>query len=195
MILRKENAEETLMWPVQTEFDLRLGLYRQAHYYSLVQRYRLAFLITVPAVLFGIACLIMQVTGVLSFPFPIYIGAACLVWLMLVASRVEKNIRLYLKSPDCLLGRHFKVIFRPDEVKIIVEEKKIYVTHPLSRLAAVFELSSLYMLYLDGQQTYLVSKENLSREQQLLLRDQFAAVLNERFISRFLSVSKKATNA
>ena len=182
------------MWPVQTEFDLRLGMYRQAHYYSLVQRYRLAFLITVPAVFLGIVFLLMQLTGILSFPFPIYIGAACLIWLILIASRIEKNIRLYLKSPDCLLGRHFKVIFRPDEVKIIVEEKKIYVTHSLSRLAAVFELSGFYMLYLDGQQTYLVSKENLSQEQQELLRNRFAAVLSDRFITRFRSVSQKAEN-
>ncbi len=173
------------MWPVQTEYDLRLGTYRQAHYYSLVQRYRLAFLITVPAVFLGIAFLLMQLTGLLNFAFPIYIGAACLVWFLFIAARVEKNIRLYLKSPDCLLGRHFKVRFSPDQVKIIVEEKKIYVTHPLSRLAAVFELSNFYMLYVDGEQTYLVSKENLSPEQQALLRSRFAEVLDERFVSRF----------
>ena len=178
------------MWPVQTEYDLRLDLYRQAMYYSLVQRYRLAFLISVPAVFIGLACLLMKLTGVLDFSFPIYIGAACLVWFILVAARIEKNIRLYLRSPDCLLGRHFKVRFQPDQVRISIEEKKIHVTHSLDKMAAVFELSGLYMLYVDGEQTYLVSKENLNAEEQALLRSRFAEVLGERFVSRFQSRSK-----
>ena len=90
-----------------------------------------------------------------------------------------------MRSPDCLLGRTFRVIFRPAEVKIVVEEKKIFVTHRYDRLAAVFELSGLYMIYVDGQQTYLVSKEGLSEDEKSLLRGCFAQVLGDRFVSRF----------
>ena len=178
------------MWPIQTEYDFHMGMYRQALYYGMIQRYRLAFLITLPAIFLGLAFLPFKVTGTLDFMLPVYIGAACLIWLLLIASRVEKNIRLYLKSPGCLLGKHFKVRFQPDQVKISVEEKKIYVTHSLSKLAAVFELSGFYMLYVDGEQTYLVSKENLNEEQKDLLRSHFVNMLEDRFISRFRKVSR-----
>lgn len=174
------------MWPIQTEFILSLRHYRMARYYGLLQQYRLAFLITIPAIFIGTGCLMGQLLGLFRFSLPIFVGAACLIWLLLIASRVERGIRVYMKQPDCLLGRRFKVQFQPKLVKIIVEEKKIYVTHALADLAAVFELSGMYMLYVDAQQTYLVSKEAISREDQLRLRNLFQSVLPDRFVSRFL---------
>ena len=173
------------MWPINVEYTLSMKMYRMALYYSLVQRYRLAFLSSVPAVILGLLFLFLHLMGIFSFPIAFYIGGACLIWLLMVAARVEKNIRIYLKDPDCLLGKRFKVQFTAGLFKLSVEHTRIHVSIPLEDLAAAFELTSFYMLYVDGQQTYLVSKEGMSPEEKDLLRSRLRYLLKERFVSRY----------
>ena len=173
------------MWPIKVEYTLSMKMYRMALYYSLVQRYRLAFLSSVPAVILGLLFLLLHLMGVFSFPIAFYIGGACLIWLLMVAARVERNIRTYLKNPDCLFGKRFKVQFTAGLFKLAVEHTRINVSIPLQDLAAAFELTSFYMLYVDGQQTYLVSKEGMRSEEKELLRNRLRFLLEDRFVSRF----------
>lgn len=174
------------MLPIQVHYQVTLADFRKASYYGLVLRHRKALTIMLivlgVGILYGIGAAIgLGEANVLVF----FLAAAYLIWGILLFSEAERGIRRYLKSPGSLIGCEYAVILEEHRVCIRIPERGVSTSYQLGKLACVFELSSLFLLYTSPQETYLLPKRALTEEQLLAVRQNFRTQLRERFSSRF----------
>lgn len=165
---------------------LTISEYRTAVYFGLVMRIRnflRAFaVICAAAVLYLIAGLLgwLPYTMLLN-----YIATVYLIVLLFQFARTEISIGRYAKSPDSMIGVEIDYQFTDTTFTVEIpalREKNHYST---DSIAAVFEQSNCFMVYITAEQTFLLPKAALSEADVSQLRTFFARHLKERFSSRF----------
>ncbi len=170
---------------ITAEYTITVGDYRRASYYGLVTRNRKALRFTVLIMGLFILYAILMAVGYLPFhPMMYLIGILYIVWLLVLTGGVEQSILRYRRSPDTLIGTRYR--FTGEEYHILIEipDRSFRHTLVIKKITA-FELSSLFLLYVDAQQLFIVPKRAFTEEELLTLRRRFRAVIPERFVSRY----------
>lgn len=171
---------------IKAEYNITLGDFRRATYYALAIRSRTAFLIAAAFLMAGL-CLLGAAAAGLASPSPVFlfITAAGVVWFLMTFAGTEQNIRAYLRSDGCLIG--LKTLFTMDENRIGIEipEKHIHTRLQANRLGVAFEISTLFLLYTDAAQVYIVPRRAFTEEELRQIRKTLKEQLPGRFSTRF----------
>ncbi len=171
---------------ISVEYQVTVSDFRQATYFGLFQRHRMAlrimFVVLIVAVLYVLGASIGL--GTMN-PLVLFIAAAYLIWGLLLFAGAEKGIKQYLRSEGSLIGCSFRAELESHRIRLEIPERKIQVTAQTNQLACVFELSSLFMIYTSMQDVYLLPNRCLTAEQRIALRKNFRERLGNNFGSRF----------
>lgn len=174
------------MEKIDVSYQITIPDFRQATYFGLFQRHRrtlqIMFIVLAVSVLYvlgGYAGL-----GQINYLVP-FLGAAYLVWGLLLFAGAEAGIRRYLHSGDSLIGCAYHAVLGPHRVCFEIPERGVRFDCPVGKLACVFELSGMFLIYISLQEVYLLPHRCLTEAQRAALRANFREHLGENFSSRF----------
>lgn len=177
---------------VKAEYVLNIHDFRRATYYGLFVRYILALRIMVLVVAGSVAYAVAGYLGFISVsPLIFFIAVAYLVWAALIFGKAERNMRSYMKSRQSLLGCAYEIELTKTRIRLRIPERDLDVAFSVSELYCVFEISSLFLIYVSAEQVYIVPKRAFSDEDAEAIRKNFSAKLDKRFRTRFGETRKK----
>ena len=171
---------------IRVEYTVTVGDYRMASYYALFLRHRkpllFMFIVVIGAVLYASAALLGMGS---ANPLVFFLAGAYAFWGILLFAGTEKNILKYVKTPGNLLGHKCQACFEKDRIRIRVPDKKADFICPTHKLACIFELNALFLLYADTQEVFIVPKRAFEAGELVQLRQSFRNCLKDRFSTRF----------
>ena len=167
-------------------YQVTVSEFRQATYYGLFLRHRKAlrimFVVLIVAVLYALGAAFGL--GKLN-PLVLFLGAAYLIWGLMLFTGAEKGIRRYLRSDDSLIGCTYEVELDKHRFRLEIPERSVRFSVALDKLACAFELSSLFLIYANMQDAYILPTRCLSEEQRAALRQTLRGKLKDNFSTRF----------
>lgn len=174
------------MFPIQIDYRITLSDFRKATYYGLVVRYRRALLIMLIVLAVGILYALGAAVGLGQPNYLVFfLAAAYLIWGLLLFAGAERGIKRYIRSPDALVGCDYTAVFEEHRACFRVPERRINASYHTDQLACVFELNSMFLVYVSSQDVFIVPKRALTEDQVAAVRKNFRARLKDRFSSRF----------
>ena len=84
-----------------------------------------------------------------------------------------------------MLGCDYDVTIDAHRIRICIPSHKGDSSFLITKLACVYELSSMYLLYVNTQEVYLLPKRALTAEQVSELRALLRETIGKRFGTRF----------
>lgn len=171
---------------IDVQYRVGLSEFRKATYYGLFLRYRRPFLIMSIALAITLGYGMLHLLGLGEANYIVYfIGAAHLIWGLILFAGTEKNIRQYLKSPDHFLNVDFGMTIDDKQVCVRVPSRKVDVRYRMDQLYLVFELSALFLIYTSPAEVYILPVSALDQEKRNALRQHLRAKLKDKFRTRF----------
>lgn len=170
------------MKSIQVTYTITVQDYRNASYYIASLQHRRAlqvlavFLAGGLIYLYGLAARLWTVHYL-----AVFVLAAYLIWGLVFFAGIERNIRKYLLSPECMVGCTFSALLESNHLYFQVPERNIRHSCAVNRLTAVFELSRLFLLFISPQELYILPKRALSTEEIDELCESFSKRLPDRF--------------
>ena len=167
------------MQTIHVNYSITVSDFRKATYYGLFLRHRRAlqimFLVLGVSILYAIGgALGLGTVNYLVF----FLALAYLIWGIFLFAGAEKGIRQYLASPHNTLGCDYDVTIDAHHIRVCIPSRKGDSSFFITKLACVYELSSMYLLYVNTQEVYLLPKaRSYSRAGQRAAR---AAARNDR---------------
>lgn len=160
--------------------------YHLAVYYAATFRHRIALKIFV---ILGAAALLCWLGSSMGFipPFmlPAYFFLGYLIWLLFTIAGIEHGILKYTKSKDNSLFKQMSVTFSKGIMKIDTPYNGKSSSCAIENLACAFELTEIFLIYFNGEQSIIIPKRALSGSAQAELRSLLLNKLKDRFVSRF----------
>ena len=171
---------------IRVTSTITLREYRAAVYFGLVMRMRRSFQAFFLCLALAAAWFLAAKLGVIGYsPILNYIAAAYLVYLLILFARTEREIARYAKSESSLLGVPIEYVFTDTTFTAEIPSRGEKSRFDVNAIAAVFEETPCFLVYLNGQQAYLLTKASMTRETIGDLRVFFSSHLKDRFSSRF----------
>ena len=167
------------MGTLELNFTVDVKDFREATYYSLFMQKRNFFRAAVVVIA---ACFIYVVLA---------INKVYLVWILVLLAGEERKIRAYVKSPDNLLGAEYTARFGSRLVSFEIPAKKFKVSGNLSDIPAAFELTNVFLVYANREQTFIIPTRCMSKAQIKELRKMLSHGIGERFYTMFGRKSRK----
>lgn len=168
------------------EYQVTVSDFRRASYYGTFLRHRKALRIMFVVLAVAIVYAIAGAAGLGAInPLVLFLAAAYLVWGLVLFAGVEKGIRAYLGTEGSLIGCTYQVELESHRIRLEVAERKIQFATPVNKLACVFEISSMFLIYTSLQDVYILPTRCLTDEQRTALRTNFRDKLGNNFGSRF----------
>lgn len=171
---------------IDVRYQITVRDFRQAAYFGLFQRHRRAlrimFIVLAVSILYvlgGYAGL-----GQINYLVP-FLGAAYLIWGLLLFAGAEAGVRRYLRGGDSLIGCGYHAVLGPRGVRFEIPERGIRFDCPMGKLACVFELSGMFLIYISLQEVYILPHRCLTEAQRSALRACFRERLGGNFGTRF----------
>ena len=162
-----------------------VGDFRKAMYYALLIRYHRPFQILAIVLGFTVIYALAGAYG-LGTPNPVVfcIAGAYLVWALVMAGGVERQIHRSLRQDGNPVGACMRLVATTHSLAWSIPSLKAHGNVQMARLAAVFHISGLFLVYLDGRSTLLVPERDLSQADIDFLDEAFCNRLGERFYRR-----------
>lgn len=174
------------MQTIDLSYTITVPDFRKATYYGLFLRHRRAlrimFLVLGVSIVYGIAG--AMGAGTVNY-LVFFLAGAYLIWGLLLFAGAEKGIKHYLAQSGRMLGCRYEVTINDHHIRFRIPEQKSDASVALKKLACAYEISSLFLLYINMQEVYLLPKRALTDEQCSTLRALLRGALGERFASRF----------
>ena len=171
---------------IRTEFEVTVGDFRKASYYGMFLQYRkplrIMFVVLGIAIIYGVAGYLGM--GKVNF-LVFFLAAAYLIWGLLMFARTERQILRYVKTPGSFVGCRYVVTIDTHKITFEIPERKINSSTQLSKLACVFELNDLFLVYVSVQQTFILPCRALTETQRQEFRRTLRERLGDNFSSRF----------
>ena len=166
---------------IEVSYPLTVNDYRRASYYGLaIRQYKsLRFLILLVG--FAVTASIGTAMWGDGAKLAAALWAILVIWLLTIFAGAERDIRRYVKHPDTMIGCEYQMTLESHRIQIKVPARKVNYSVKINDLAAVFELSGLFMIYISSQDAYLLPFRVLTKEQQETLKDVFRRHLGDRF--------------
>jgi len=174
------------MEKINVEYQITVRDFREATYYGLFLRHRKALRIMCVVVIVGVLYGIAGAMGVGEInPLVLFLTAAYLIWGLVLFAGAEKGIRGYLRTKDSLIGCTYRMELETHRIRLEVPERKIRFSTQINQLACVFEISSLFLIYANLQDVFILPKRALTEDQRRALQINFREKLGDNFGSRF----------
>lgn len=173
------------MRSIQTNYTITVQDYRNSSYYIAALQHRRALQVLAVFLAGGLVYLYGLVAELWAVNyFAAFLIVAYLVWGLVFFARIERSIRKYMLSPECMIGCDFSMLLEDNRLRVQVPAQGIDHSCMVNRLSAVFELSQLFLLFISPQQLYILPKRALETDEIEALRDNFSKRLPERFSTR-----------
>lgn len=166
---------------IDVTYPLTISDYRRASYYGLALRQYKTLRILIIVIGLAVTSVFTAAMWNKGAELAALLVCICVIWLLTLFSRMERGIRRYLKTPGNMIGCEYHVTLESHRIEIRVPERKVNYSVKINDLAAVFELSGLFMIYISSQDAYLLPFRVLTKEQQETLKDVFRHHLGDRF--------------
>lgn len=159
--------------------------YHLAVYYAAVNRHKLGFRLFVVSGLTFAACQLSAYFGLMpQASFVGYIFMGFLVWAILVLAQLESGILKYAKSGDALIGHEMTLSFTREKLKISTPYNGKSDVVRLDSLFCAIEISSMFLIYLDGAQSIMLPHHATTAEQHSQIRSILRDNLHDRLYTR-----------
>lgn len=159
--------------------------YHIAVYYAAVHRYKIGFRLLVVSGLTAAACWISAYLGLMPHTrFMGYIFLAFLVWALLILAQLENGILKYSKSADAIIGKEMTLTFSRGRIKISTPFNGKSSIVDLNSLFCGFEISSMFLIYLDAAQSIILPHHATTAEQRSQVRSILRDSLHDRFYTK-----------
>ena len=166
---------------IEVSYPLTVSDYRRASYYGLALRQHKLIRPMLLLVGFALTAALSALVWGEGAKLAAALCALWVVWLLTIFAGAERDIRRYVKHPDTMIGCEYHMTLESHRIQIRVPERKIHYSVKVNDLAAVFELSGQFLIYISTQDTYILPFRVLTREQQEELKETFRRHLGERF--------------
>lgn len=174
------------MGTLELNFKVTVKDFREATYYALFMNKRNFFRAAVVVIAACFIYMVLSVNKVLTMePIFFFLAGAYLVWILFLLAGAERQIAKYVKSPDNLLGVEYTARFGQRLVSFEIPEKKFKVSGNLSDLPVAFELTNIFLVYANNQQTFIIPTRAMSKGEIKQLRELLRSGIGERFYSMF----------
>lgn len=162
-----------------------VGDFRKAMYYALVIRYHRPFQILAIVLGFTVIYAFAGACG-LGTPNPMVfcIAGAYLVWALVMACGVERQIQRSLRQTGNPVGADVRLVATTHSLAWSIPSLMVHGDVQMARLSAVFHISGLFLVYLDARSTLLIPERDLSQADIDFLDDAFRNRLGGRFYQR-----------
>lgn len=175
---------------------ITLKEFRAASYFGLFMRIS-KFIKTF--IVFAIATLVYLILGKLEV-LPYYnVGTwICLFYILSflwIFGSTDRKVLKYAKSEGSLIGIEMIYHFDDRFITLFIPKTNEKNTLTTENIPGVFETQFVFMVYLNSQQTLIISKSSLNNEQLSYLRNYFAVHLKSRFASKSFSNSLKGLSS
>ncbi len=167
-------------------FAPSIANYRSAVYFAAVTRHRIGFRIFAISAIVAAICTAGAYLGLMPvFMLPAYLFLGYLIWAIVLCAQIEYGILKYAKNEESMLHKEMTLTFARGSLKIDTPHNGKSSTVRLSDLFLGFELSNMFLLYLDGAQSIMLPHRAMSPEQRAQLRELLQDNLHDRFSTRF----------
>lgn len=166
---------------IEVSYPLTVSDYRRASYYGLALRNHKMVRPLLLLVGFAAASAVSALLWSNTAKFAAALCALCVIWLLSLFAGAEREIRRYVKHPETMIGCEYHVTLESHRIQIRVPERNVNYSVKINDLAAVFELSGLFMIYISTRDAYILPFRVLTNEQQEELKEVFRRHLGERF--------------
>ena len=181
------------MEKIRAEYQITVGDFRQATYFGLFQRHRRPLQIMFIVLIAGVLYILGASMGLGQINYLVlFLAAAYLIWGLLLFAGAERSILRYVRSSESLVGCTYIATIESHRIRFQIPERKGDVTKQVNQLASVFELSHMFLIYVDSQQVYLLPHRAITEAERTALRQNFRERLGDRFGSRFDQAGKKS---
>lgn len=171
---------------VELRYRVRIADFREASYYALFLRRRTGFRVAVVVILAFFVYAVLCVNGVTTMePVAAFIAGAYLIWVLLQLAAAEREILRYAKTPDTLIGAEYTARFGAKRFSIAIPERDFRVSGNLAELQCAFEIAHCFLLYVTGQQMFIIPTRGMAESETVRLREILTDALGERFHSLF----------
>jgi len=172
---------------IDVSYQVTLKDFRMATYFGMFQRYRnplrIMFVVLIAAGVYYFLGTQLDLGPMNYLVF--FLAAAYLLWGLVLFAGAENGIRTYLRSENSMIGCTYHATLDTHRVRMRVSERKIDISAPLSQLACVFEISTMFLIYVSAQDAYILPHRCLTEEQRIALRENFRERMGEYFNTRF----------
>ncbi|HWP52195.1 MAG TPA: YcxB family protein [Clostridia bacterium] len=160
--------------------------YRAAVYFASITRHRVGFRIFVVSAIVAAICMAGTYIGLMPvFMLPAYIFLGYLVWAIILCAQIEYGILKYSKHKESMLHKEMTLTFARGSLKIDTPHNGKSSTIKLLDLFLGFELSNMFLLYLDGAQSIMLPHRAMTPQQRAEVREILQDNLHDRFTTRF----------
>lgn len=160
--------------------------YRAAVYFAAVTRHRIGFRIFALSAIVAAICTAGSYLGLIPvFMLPAYILLGYFIWAIVLCAQIEYGILKYTKNKDSMLHKEMTLTFARGSLKIDTPHNGKSATVKLSDLFLGFELSNMFLLYLDGAQSIMLPHRAMTPQQRAEVRELLQDHLHDRFSTRF----------
>lgn len=160
--------------------------YRSAVYFAAVTRHRIGFRIFVLSAIVAAICAAGSYLGMIpAFMLPAYIALGYLIWAIVLCAQIEYGILKYTKHKDTMLHKEITLTFARGSLKIDTPHNGKSATVRLADLFLSFELSNMFLLYLNGAESIMLPHRAMTPQQRAEVRELLQDNLHERFSTRF----------
>lgn len=177
---------------IRTEFEVTVGDFRKASYYGMFLQYRkplrIMFVVLGVAIIYGVAGYMGM--GKVNY-LVLFLGAAYLIWGLLMFTRTERQILRYVKMPGSFVGCRYIVTVDSHKITFEIPERKINASNQLNKLPCAFELNDLFLIYVSTQQTFILPCRALTETQRQELRRTLRERLGDNFGTRFERTNRR----
>ncbi|MBP3735763.1 MAG: YcxB family protein [Lachnospiraceae bacterium] len=173
------------METINVQYKITPADYRAAAYYGLLARNRRIILFAGSFAVMALFYAILGQLGVISVgPWVYAVGIAYVVWAALMALNMERGIRTYMKSKDCLIGVPYYFTFAGERIRFHIPAQNVRRELSVKKLT-VFELRSVFLLYENAQQAYIVPKSAFTPDHISQMRAAFRKMIPDSFRSKY----------
>ncbi len=160
--------------------------YRTAVYFAAVTRHRIGFRIFALTAIVAAVCTAGSYLGLMPvFMLPAYIFLGYLIWAIVLCAQIEYGILKYAKNKESMLHKEITLTFARGGLKIDTPHNGKSATVRLADLFLSFELSNMFLLYLNGAESIMLPHRAMTPQQRAEVRELLQDNLHERFSTRF----------
>ena len=179
------------MGTLELNFTVTVKDFREATYYGLFMQKRNFFRVAVVVIAACFIYVVLSVNKVMEMePLFFFLAGGYLVWILILLAGAERKIRAYVRSPDNLLGVEYTARFAPRLVSFEIPSRKFKVSGNLADLPAAFELTNIFLVYANREQTFIMPTRCMSKEQIKELRTLLSHGIADRFYTMFSGKKK-----
>lgn len=160
--------------------------YRSAVYFATVTRHRVSFRIFAVSAAVAAICAAGMYLGLMPvFMLPAYVFLGYSIWAVVLFAQLEYGILKYAKNKDNMINKKIILTFARGGLKLDTPHNGKSASFKLSDLFLAFELSNMFLLYLDGAQSVMLPHRAMTPQQRAEVRELLQDNLHERFSTRF----------